>query len=837
MYKYELINHEERLPIKIFLHNINKYPIHWHEDMEIIFVLNGRIKITEGHKEYVLNEDDIILINSNVMHSSEYIEQNTTLVMQIDTMFFNNYIDNFSEIIFDCNTLSGDGKDKQRFDDIRNTLARIMMVVHKKDGAYVVKAQELIFKLIGLLISNFQVVENKPLFVKPKKPNQRLKRVVQYINEHYMEDISLQTIAGIEDLSPQYISKTFKEGMGISFIKYLTSVRLKKSMEGLIYTNNNVLDIAIEYGFPNSKSYYKAFKEAFSMTPSDYRKLYQQTPYDSYEQDKLNYFKLNPHQAYKHLIKYLPSTDDTPSDTQKRITYELRVNKPGRKLKHTWSKMMTFSRAAEGLRAEFQRQMMEVQKEIPFEYVRFHGIFNDDMMVYNEYEDGTPYYNFTYVDELFDFFMKCNIKPFIEVGFMPEKLASNKDQYIFWWKGNVSYPNEINKWLGLVKAFIMHLIQRYGRDEVLSWYFEIWNEPNINNVFWFESKECFFDFFSKTFFAIKSVDPNLRVGGPAVISEISSGATWYDDFLQYVKSNNINIDFFSYHVYPVIYDEGQSINFDDKSFDNPSALLGAASKYKMGGKDFIIQQAKLMKDKIDMYNLKDVEVHMTEFNSSVSSRDLVHDTCFMAAFLVHNMLGMYEYADSLGYWTFTDIFEEFKAGETTFHGGFGFITNNGIKKPHYYAYYLLNKLGNEVLEHGENYIMTRSNTGYQILLYNYCHYDELYRNLETSQLSMLDRYNVFESGETQKLKLIIKGLKSGEYIIRVYKIDRENGSAYDEWLKMGAPKTLCSIETDWIKRKSLPQYYTMNKQVDTCMEIIEELKPHGVMLIEIVSES
>ena len=834
MYKYELINHEGRLPIKIFLHNINKYPIHWHEDIEIIFVMDGSIKITEGRKEYVLNEDDVVLINSNVMHSSEYIEQNTTLVMQIDTIFFNNYIDNFSEIIFDCNTLSDNGKDKKRFDSIRNTLARIMMVVQKKDGAYVVKAQELIFKLIGLLISNFQARGYKPLSI---KPDQRLKQIVKYINEHYMEDISLQTIADIEHLSPQYISKTFKESMGISFIKYLTSVRLKKSMEALIYSNKNVLDIAIEYGFPNSKSYYKAFKESFSMTPCDYRKLYQLIPYDSYEQDKLNYFKLNPHQSYKHLIKYLSPTDDTPSDTQKRLTYELSVNKRGKELKHTWSKMMTFSRASEGLRAEFQRQMMEVQKEIPFEYVRFHGIFNDDMMVYNEYEDGTPYYNFTYVDELFDFFMRCNIKPFIEIGFMPQKLASNKDQYIFWWKGNVSYPKDLSKWLNLVEAFIRHLIQRYGKNEVLKWYFEIWNEPNINNVFWFESKECFFDFFSKTFLTIKGVDYSLRVGGPAVINEISSGITWYDDFLQYIKDNNINIDFFSYHVYPIIYDKGLPINSTNKGFDNPNTSKAVTCKYEIGGKDFIIQQAKLMKDKVDMYNLKNIEIHMTEFNSSANSRDLVHDTCFMAAFLVHNVLGMYEYADSLGYWVFTDIFEEFAAGETTFHGGLGFITNNGIKKPHYYAYYLLNKLGNEVLEQGESYIMTKSDTGYQILLYNYCHYDELYRNFETSHLSMLDRYNVFESGETQKLRLIIRGLKSGKYIIRVYKIDRENGSAYDEWLKMGAPKMMSPTEIDWIKKKSLPQYYTRVEQIEDCMEITEELKPHGVMLIEIVSES
>ncbi|MBU3146869.1 helix-turn-helix domain-containing protein [Clostridium sp. CF012] len=834
MYKYEVINHDERLPIKIFLHNINKYPVHWHEDIEIIFVLEGSIKITEEYKDYVLKEDDIFLFNSNVMHSSEYINQNTTLVIQFDTKYFENYFTGFSGIVFDCKSSLNNTKYESKYNFIRNALANLMMTVQKKDSDYALKANELIFKLVGYLISHFQIKSNKYNFV---KPDERLKRIVQYINEHYRSDISLQNIADKEYLSLQYISKYFKEKMGVTFIKYSTSVRLKKSIPDLTYTSKNILNIAIEHGFPNAKSYYKAFEEAFSMTPSAYRRQYQQVLDNNNEINGLNYFNFNPQQALKHLLKYLSIKAEVASGAEKTVTYELNINKEVKMIKHTWRKLMTFGRAAEGLRAEFQRQMREVQKEIPFEYVRFHGIFNDEMMVYNEYEDETPYYNFTYVDELFDFFLECKIKPFIELGFMPGKLASNKEQYIFWWKGNISYPKDINKWLGLIGAFAQHLIKRYGRDEVLSWYFEIWNEPNIKNVFWYETKEAFFNFFNKTLLAIKAIDSRLKVGGPAVINEYKSGATWYDEFLEFVKDENMSFDFFSYHVYPITYDESLLKDIVIRDFNNPQTAPGVSYKYKLGERDFIEGQAKIIKDKVRSHIRKDIEIHITEFNSSVNSRDLVHDTCFMAAFLVHNILRVYKYADSLGYWAFTDIFEEYTAGETTFHGGFGFITNNGIKKPHYYAYYLLNKLGNEVLEQGENYIITKKNTEYQILFYNYCDYDELYKNLETSHISHLDRYNVFEKGETQKLDIRIKGLKKGTYIIKTYKVDRENGSAYDEWIKMGAPQSLHKEEVQWLKKKSLPAYYVKNTKVEDYLEINEELKCHGVMLIEIVSES
>ena len=135
-------------------------------------------------------------------------------------------------------------------------------------------------------------------------------------------------------------------------------------------------------------------------------------------------------------------------------------------------------RANEGLRADWQRQLTIAHRECGFEYIRMHGLFTDDMGVYRE-DNGKPEYNWQYIDELYDFLHSIGMKPFVELGFMPGGLASGS-KTIFWWKGNVTPPKDMNKWADFIRAFVLHEQERYGDAEVRTWYFEVWNEPNLS---------------------------------------------------------------------------------------------------------------------------------------------------------------------------------------------------------------------------------------------------------------------------------------------------------------------------------------------------------------------
>ena len=170
------------------------------------------------------------------------------------------------------------------------------------------------------------------------------------------------------------------------------------------------------------------------------------------------------------------------------------------------------------LRHEYHKQLEKVQNEIGFSYIRGHGLFCDDMAIYQTYEeDGMEKveYNFTYVDMVFDDYLSLGLKPFVELGFMPEKLASGS-QTIFYWKGYVTPPSDYGKWAELIKATINHWISRYGIEEVRTWLFEVWNEPNLPGFWKGADMQEYFRLYEVSSKAVKECDTQLRVGGPAI---------------------------------------------------------------------------------------------------------------------------------------------------------------------------------------------------------------------------------------------------------------------------------------------------------------------------------
>jgi len=202
-------------------------------------------------------------------------------------------------------------------------------------------------------------------------------------------------------------------------------------------------------------------------------------------------------------------------------------------------------RANEGLRADWQQQLAFVKKECDFKYIRMHGLLSDDMAVYTEDWKGNPQYNYMYIDALFDFLQSIGIKPFVELGFMPTVLASG-NQTIFWWRGNVTPPKDYDKWESLIRNLTQHFSERYGTDEVKTWYFEVWNEPNLSPGFWTGTKEEYFKLYQYTAKAIKSVNAEYKVGGPA-----TAGAAWVPEMINFCTKNKVSLDFISTHSYGV----------------------------------------------------------------------------------------------------------------------------------------------------------------------------------------------------------------------------------------------------------------------------------------------
>lgn len=824
-YLYEFIEHEADMPFKLFVNSVNYIPFHWHKEVEILYVLEGSVIMHLDQKQYTLNQDDVVVVNSMSVHQIEgSSHDNILLTLQFSPEWLND------NVFISCNSTTQAEPGGFLFDTIKQELAKMVWEMNKKAPGYRSFVMGRLQTLCGHLHRYFSLSINPEAEEGNKNYDyKRLNRVLTYIDQHYKEKITLQTMAEQEHLSLHYFSHFFTKKIGIPFQKYLTLIRLEKAQSELSDSEKSITEIAMDCGFANVKLFNKYFKEKYGCTPSTYREASmeknlnkdQRKPLTYDESASGDYYELDAINAMGALYRYLNITQKTELETVSPIAsvvmeYEdisIQPDMPQQAYTKHWNMTTTAGRALEGLRDDWRRQLTELVGRIPFQYIRFHGIFNDEMMVYSEGDDGTPSYNWSYVDKLYDFLLELGMKPFVELGFMPSLLARSKET-VFWWEGNISPPSDMWKWKALVREFVLHCLNRYGIEEVTQWYFEVWNEPDLSGVCWAGTKEEYFYFYESTVREIKSVLPDLKVGGPALGYGSLWNDSWAEEFMEYCKSREVPLDFFSFHVYSEYpYRKSEELNLS-----------------RMMPPSFYKDSINRIQQKMEHAGYRGLELHITEWNFSLYDRHLLHDTMFMAPFVIYHALHTIGEMKSLAFWCFTDVFEESTVPSSPFYGGFGLMNRDGLKKPSYYALELLQKLGDRIIVKGDGYIGTQKRDGsLQLLLYHYVHMDHLFSSGDWSEMSELNRYDVFEEKGSRAFRIKISQL-NGTYKCTSYQLDRDHGSVFDEWVRLGAPAFLSEEELAYLRGRSGPIIRTeMIKNNSWHQEI--NLPPHGILLI------
>ncbi|MCC3868899.1 GH39 family glycosyl hydrolase [Terrisporobacter mayombei] len=830
-YIYEVIKFNDALPVKIFIHQINNVQSHWHESIEILFVTKGSVELVLSGKLFNLKEDDLIIINSKEIHSVKSNEENTAIALQIDLNKLDFLYEGIDKINFDCKSFEYK-KEDDRFNLIRSILAQIIYFYMKENNGYKLKINSLLNELIYIIVNRFKSNVEDVYDKKSYKHLERLDRVITYLKENYNKEITLSNIAKMEYLSPQYFSKFFEKHMGVNFLTYLNSLRLDHAVKDLISTDYNIIDIASNNGFANVKSFTHLFKISYNDTPSNYRKkLYNANKLVNKNENKgINYFEFNANKHMDFILKYINNENKSDLKNTNMVnkidnSISVDLDRSTKKLNHSWKSLITIGKAKEGLFNEVQKQLIEIQNKIGFKYIRFHGIFDDDMMVYDEDENGNLIFNYTYIDRLFDFLLSIKLKPFLELGFMPSKLALDKNKKMFYTNSIISKPKKISLWNELVEKLIEHCINRYGMAEVLTWHFEVWNEPDIESAFGFE-ENYYYEFFKETYKTIKNINDKLKVGGPSILGYTILKNNWMDEYIKYCIDNKCRPDFISFHSYPIgCYQMNELLN---QSMDSPykgSLFIDSNEGYL---KELIIK----LKKKLKKYELDKIEIYMTEWNSTASHRDLTNDTLYKSSYVCKNILENIDTIDGFGYWVASDLIEESIVENDIFHGGLGMITTNGIKKPAYYAYELLSRLGNELIEQGDGYFITKNFDEYEIMIYNYCHFDNIYLNGDTSHINKYNRYEVFRKCE-KCISIELNNLKSSNYLIREYTISKDYGSAYDTWIKMNHPNYIDEEDVTYINNNSTPKIKKYNEYIKKKYCIRSILESHEVKIYTI----
>jgi xylan 1,4-beta-xylosidase len=507
---------------------------------------------------------------------------------------------------------------------------------------------------------------------------------------------------------------------------------------------------------------------------------------------------------------FLQGQTSLPSGTNRETAIHLSADAtaPGKPLVHFWSKVVGAGRANEGLRSTWQEELATARKNDGFQYVRFHGIFQDDMFVYREDKQGNPIYNFQYVDDLYDRMLANGVRPFVELSFSPAPLSTVHGT-TFWWRADGTPPSDYSKWAALVHAFVQHCVDRYGIAEVRSWYFEVWNEPNLYESFFRGgSQQQYFELYKVTVETIKAVDSQLRVGGPATSNfnmdqealqkaensgkpfdplSIPWRPIWITDFLDYCDKNHLPVDFVSTHPYP-----------QDFAIDQPGTSQQLHYRRSI---DATRNDLRTLREMIDHSPYPKAEIELTEWSSSPSPVDHSHDSLAAAAFVAKTNLESIGLVDSLSYWVFTDVFEENRNIDSIFHGGFGLINYQEIVKPAFHAYRMLNLLGDQTLAQVTGGIVTRFSESGRIAAMAYNYPPETKVSLPVSNtLEAADAID--NSGSAREFTLDLSHLRVGaSFVIEI--LDKQHGDAVASWEAMGKPEPPNQKQTELLREMAL----------------------------------
>ncbi|MGN1095951.1 MAG: helix-turn-helix domain-containing protein [Eubacteriales bacterium] len=792
---HEIINYSTNLPLNLFVHTIGSVAKHWHQSLELLIVVKGSATVMVGNKTTELEKGDVFLINANQVHDLKG-EQTVLIAIQIKPELMKNIPQEFKAIHYTCDSTRDE--DPSRFEVIRYIVAKLIQL-NLEGGKYIQLMNEsLFYNLVYELYAGFADGEN---FNQDEalKHLSRLNQVLALINSEYDQRLTLEGIAERIYVSPQYLSKFFKQSMGISLTEHIKATRLSYATNDLLHLDNSIENVALSNGFPNTRAFVSAFKERYGVLPSVWRSQnisQTEKPMPKSKDKSINYYEGESDIANDALQKFLDEHlfgkfGITPVSQNSDISYSIEEHE---NINGEFKKFIGVSRAKDLLLSPVREQLREAQEQMHFDYIKMHSILDDDLFVYTQTPSGEPVYNFNLVDQVLDFLVSIKLKPLIQFSFMPLALAAHPERKMFSAGAIISEPKKMERWCELVDMFVRHISDRYSPEEIDLWLFSVWNEPSTaNTMFGFDTDEAYYRLYTATYKTVKKISEHLRFGGPAGFSAYRKNDDWLLDFLAFADKNGVRPDFISVHYYDI---DLSNEFFRNRQFTNDLWLSPVENSFT--------EHFKKLREQLSECGYPNEPLYVTEWNSTTSHKDLLSDTCFKSSYIVKNVIEALGQIDGLCYWLLTDLHEENQMPPTVFHGGLGMFTMTGIKKASYYAMQFLSRLGNKILFRDDGLIVTQKGENTVILLYNYHHYSKQYAQNIGIHVSYADRYTVFPSKGRKNVDITIPQL-SGRFLVTEEYVNRHHGSSYDAFVKMGALEPLSEHDRDFLNSISVPQ--------------------------------
>lgn len=763
--------------------------MHLHQDIEILYVLDGWLEIEYEEETYTLGTDQFMLINSNVRHGYHAVlkggggpDGNGTGGSGGDILLGSLFIDNklLTEMFggeqqfFWCNSAQ---ERSESYEKMRYFIRQVFNYNQTTEGQGIALKNSIYYQLIYLITTDFIVKRGMRKYESLRGiRDERMNEILSFLMMNYREPITLKELADRLFLSHTYLSKYIKNNFGMSFLKLLNNIRLDHAVSDLLHTDKTILKIAMDNGFPNQAGLNHAFRECYHTTPAEYREQMAEK-LDRGEQEDSS-------QVQEKVEQYLTSNLVRTSEAADSIVQEMEIDTSRKEeVKRNWCRIINIGPASDLLRFDVREQLRYIKERLHFEYVRFWNLLTDDVMI--ELKEKNSRYNFKLIDQIFDFLMEIGVKPHIELGFKGRELFVEKVGLNMLSQDLKNQISLLEKNKVLLEELIRHLTKRYGISKVEEWYFELEQNAVVQKKVPIEHYFEAFDLIAGIF---RNYAPGVKLGG-AGFSMNYIGEEFPEIIAKWAKREQ-RPDFISIYSYPYLVKEH---------------LLDTGRNPFSPDEDYLYHQIRAAKQVLEEADFHIPEFLVTEWSSTLSNRNCLNDGCYKSAYVMKNLIQNYDEADAVAYWIATDIFAERIDSEDLLFGGCGLISRDGIRKPAFFAFDHLNHLEKYFMGKSMNAIVSGDGKGlFYICCHNYKHFNFRYYSQDENQIEVEQQSRLFADREAIQMNFKLHPVNNGIYQVKIFSVSQEHGNVQDEWRKLAYFNSLSVIEIQYLQTACQP---------------------------------
>lgn len=597
----------------------------------------------------------------------------------------------------------------------------------------------------------------------------RMRQIVKYVDENRQNHVSLSELADEMFTATSTLSRLFQKQTGMKFAEFVNRVRIYFAAEDLMTTSKAVTKIAVDNGFSNASVMNRVFRQYYQCTPVEYREKKKEekectTPIKKENRDKRNKNK---------------SLDTENSAIEVNVRRKSKLTK-------IWNQVVNIGSVYNLTLANLQYHTIYLTETLGFSYVRIWNVFSKKMMITDGKTQGN--YNYDMIDLALDFLVSHHIKPFVDLGRRPDTALSSMGNTLYFEEECIVFQSK-DIWIAMLKDFIHHIIKRYGKEEVVQWKFELSSDivHFARNQYYIDKEYDYKECYRSSYQVIKKALPDACVGGP---SDVTNDVKFLHEYLQYSKENNCLPEFISILLFP----------YDSSRKD------GKVNYYRTQSENYECEKLQSIHQIMEEGEV-DIPLYVVEWNSSISNRNFLNDSCFRASYITKKIIEILSMADMVCLWMGSDWVSNYFDTKRIANGGSGLITKDTIRKPVYFALQFLNQLGEELLLHNEELIVTKEigKDVYHIIGFYYQKYEDTYVVANDPIDSPEKVEKIFLTNQECNIDLVLKNVADGNYTITSNRICREKGSILDEWKKFQYEETLTNEDIKYLREITQPE--------------------------------